>query len=416
MRFLARWLVAGAVLAAGCGAPVAARGGASEAVYVAAADGTIARLDGAPGSPDGRPLGPPLPAGVVPRRLVAVPGGRLLALSLGGTSGRGDLVLLTRSGARWAPRRVGLPAGASATHLAGGAGPWAAATYDPARAGGPPAGPAACRLALVDLRSGAVARTHAVCRAGERQTALALQHTPAPIAYVGLVAPPASAEQRGPGGPPLAGPAGAARGQLLALQALTGALVAAVPLAGEPSLLAVAPAPGGAGQRVYAVEALPGQEGARPQPGETGVTAERWRLVGLDPNSLAPVSHAELPAPPLALTLAPDGAHAYVLAGIGSPLGGSVVLEVDLAGGGARPLATVPGPGLGGLAVRGERLYVPQPDAAVVWAIDRRRGTRLEAIPVGRAPIAIAAPARDRAESVRARPAAWCRHRSCRPW
>jgi hypothetical protein len=122
----------------------------------------------------------------------------------------------------------------------------------------------------------------------------------------------------------------------------------------------------------------------------TGVSAERWRLVGLDPDSLAPLSYAELPAPPLALALAPDGGHAYVLAGTGSPLGGSVVLEVDLAGGGARPLATVPGPGLGGLAVRGERLYVPQPDAAVVWAIDRGRGTRLEAIPVGLAPIAVA--------------------------
>ena len=67
-----------------------------------------------------------------------------------------------------------------------------------------------------------------------------------------------------------------------------------------------------------------------------------------------------------------------------------MVLEVDLAGGGPRPLAAVPGPGLGGLAVSGERVYVPQPDAAVVWAIERRRGTRLEAIPVGRAPIAVA--------------------------
>jgi hypothetical protein len=203
---------------------------------------------------------------------------------------------------------------------------------------------------------------------------------------------------------------------VVAVQALTGAPGATAQLTGAPSLLAVAPAPGGAGQRVYAVEALPGREDARPPPGETGVPADRWRLVGLDPESLAPLSHAALPAPPLALALAPDGGHAYVLAGAGGPLSGSVVLEVDLTGGGARPLATVPGPGLGGLAVSGERLYIPQPDAAVVWAIDRHRGALLEAIPVGRAPIAIAAPRRRQIRMcVRDRSAACSRRRAYRP-
>ena len=98
MRCSARWLVAAVALAAGCSVPPGTRGGAGEAVYVAAADGTIARLDGASGPPDAHALESPLPAGVVPRRLVAGPGGRLLGLTLGGTSGRGDLVLLTPAG------------------------------------------------------------------------------------------------------------------------------------------------------------------------------------------------------------------------------------------------------------------------------------------------------------------------------
>jgi len=260
---------------------------------------------------------------------------------------------------------------------------------------------------VVDLGA-AAARSFPLCAVGDGAYGLAMEGGPhrATIYTGNWHGSAGGASAPGAAGPGRSRPGS---GSIVALHAATGAIRSRTAVAGAPQHLLLAPGPGGLGRRLYGVEWWPGPDAVQP-------AEEVWRLFGLDPTTLNVESAAALAGQPASLAIALDGDTAYVLVGAGGPLSGSVVLKVDLAGGGARPLAAVPGPGRGGLAVHGERLYVPQPNSAVVWAIDRRRGTRLEAIPVARAPIAITAPRRRQIrERARDRPAAWSRHRAIRP-
>ena len=115
-----------------------------------------------------------------------------------------------------------------------------------------------------------------------------------------------------------------------------GAVIATAPLAGVPSQVVVAAAPGRRGQRLYVVDAEPGPEGDYAAGG-------RWRLLGLDPLSLDVESEFALGFLPNRLVIAPDGDYAYALA---QP--NHAVRQIDLAHGAQRVVvATLPGTGLG---------------------------------------------------------------------
>ena len=265
-----------AVALAGCAPPSDRAAGAPPVLYVAnSADGTVARLDGA----TGRPLGPPLPAGPAPGQLARGRDGSLLVLSAARDAARPLTRLapagdgrrvggaprgLARAGARGPPRR-------RRRALRGGGRPGAGGRARPARRAALPAD--------AGRRPRRRRRGHApaVCGPHDLVTGLALDDGPAgPVAYLALWRTRPAA----PGGDPAA-PAGAAGPhRVVAVDARTGAPVAVLPLAGVPVLLALGPAPGGLGRRLYAVERLAGPEdeaagrrrrpAARPPPDHPG--------------------------------------------------------------------------------------------------------------------------------------------------
>ena len=371
-----------AVLAGGCAPPDGdAAGAASQRVlYVAnALDGTVTRLD----ARDGRALGPPLPTDRAPARLAAGPRGHLLVAGAGPAA---QLTLHTATAVGWRARPVPLEAGARPTEvraLAGDGGRYAVVAY--AAAAGTAAGERAaegpCRLALIDLLAGAVVRAHQPCARGDTVAGLALRAGDAgPVAYLATRRPGSGPDDRG-------------RGRVVALDATTGAPLAAYEACGLPVDLVLAPAPPGppaAAGRLYAVVGSPASPpGAAADGDQEFDTAEGWWLVGLDPEGLAVESDRAVAGPLRSLAVAPDGRQAYAFAPVGDPVLGSALVAVDLATGATADLGKrVPGQGLAGLAVTDERVYVPLPDGAEVWVGDRQ-GRPLGVVPVGRRPFAI---------------------------
>ena len=113
------------------------------------------------------------------------------------------------------------------------------------------------------------------------------------------------------------------------------------------------------------------------------------RLLELDPATLEVRSAQPLTQAPLALAVAPDGARAYALVGRGHPAYADGLTALDLVAGGERPFATLPGAALG-LAATTERVYASGPTQGVVWALDRRTGRLVAALPVGPGPAGLA--------------------------
>jgi hypothetical protein len=189
-------------------------------------------------------------------------------------------------------RAVPLEPGARAVLLAGDGGAYAAVVYVFAAAtarDGTDSGrsaTAACRLALVDLRSGAVEAAHTVCGPGDLPTGLAMETTAAgPVAYFAMWsrASQGSASSR------------AAGARIVAVQAKTGAMLATVPLAGLPrpvssgGSLLLAPGPNGSGRRLYCVASLPNSEIATWDEQEyewQSVMSGAWRIMPLTPDRL----------------------------------------------------------------------------------------------------------------------------------
>jgi hypothetical protein len=232
------------------------------------------------------------------------------------------------------------------------------------------------------VASGAVEAALAPCQPGEVVVGLALGEGPGgPTAYLSLwrstTADTAAAPSE-PGG-----------GRLRAVDVASGAVVAEAPLVGVPAQLVVAAAPGAAGPRLYCVEGLH-STGAGGDALVEADRADRWLVRGLDPLTLAPESRLALPARPCALAVAADGDAAYVLAGPGPRRSSTELVRLDLRRGAVRTLGSVPGSGAGGLAVVGDRLYVPVPEGDGVAVVDRRSGRPLPAAHAGRGPIGIA--------------------------
>ena len=258
---------------AGCAPPSDRAAGAPPVLYVATGrDGALSQLDSA----TGRPLGPPLAAGTAPGQVARGRDGSLLVLS----AARDAAQPLTRlaptgDGYGWAARPVAWPGPTYEARLAGDGGRYAVVA-DRAPAGGLAAAAPPWRLTLVDVPAGAVVATSAVGGPHELVTGLALDDGPGgPVAYLALWRTRAMGASI-PGASP--GPVGHAA-RVVAVDARTGATVAVLPLAGVVVPLALGPAPGGLGRRLYAVERLAGPEDEAAGP-------TRGRLLGLHPTTL----------------------------------------------------------------------------------------------------------------------------------
>lgn len=355
-----------AVLLAACAAPASDPGDRGTRLYVAnALDGTITRIDGE----RGRTVGLPLPAGPTPWQIARGPSGDLLVLSMSAAH-VGELTHIFPAGSHWATRPVPVGARTRQTLLAGDGSDRAVVAYSAWPSGGQPTFPA-CGLDLVDLRAGRVVRTLAVCAPGEEAvTGLAFESGPAgAIAYLGISRP----EPALPGGH-VRRPGGGNR--LVAIDADTGALLAALPLAGLPSNLVLAPASGREPRRLYGVEAPVAPDPEQP-------TADRSRLLGLNPTTFRVERDHQLGFRPSRLAVGPEGGNAYAIASDGTRL-----MHVDLMSGVQHRLADVQGSGAS-LAVSAERIYVTHPYGNALHALDRRRGEVVATIPVGRRPAGI---------------------------
>jgi DNA-binding beta-propeller fold protein YncE len=157
----------------------------------------------------------------------------------------------------------------------------------------------------------------------------------------------------------------------------------------------LAAAPGRTGSRLYAIEGTPGLD--ERNPGIVSAPPTRWRLLGLDPITLAVVGAVPLDtlgsasatgddAPP-ALAVTPDGNDVFVLfRGTGQR---SALVAVDGTSGARRPPIFLPGEGLSGLAATDARVYVPDTLERGVWVVRRQTGRLLATVDVGRRPLGI---------------------------
>jgi hypothetical protein len=367
------WLTVLALAAlVGCAPPVERAAGDGPVVYVVSAfDGAVTRV--APDS--GRVLGAPIPAGAAPWQVAVGASGHLLVTALVGAPRHGHLTFIQRQGRTWGARPLDLEPGAHVAQTAG-SGSYAVAAYGvvPAATGAPPAasGPgAACTLALIDQELGAVVRTHGACaHPGEEVRAVAIDGTAkGPVLYAALWRDSPAAEGHG----------SAAGGRVVALDALSGRVLAATALAGMPVNLVLAPAPGRSGQRLYAVEGRPAVDGG--SAGATHAAGGEFALVGLDPATLAAEYFLVLGFPPDRLAVAPDGEHAYAVYG-------TDLVHLDLVAQRVERLRTLTTTTLG-LAVTETGLFLALPYADAVWQLDRRDGRLLHAIRVGRAPVGL---------------------------
>ena len=266
--------------------------------------------------------------------------------------------------------------GAATIRLAGDGVRTAAVAYLPGAVGGAPPGP--CGVAVVDLDLGIVRHRWAACRAREQLLALVVGDDGAgPVAYAGLWQ-----EAERPGRP--------GTGRVAAFDAARGVALAAAPVDGAPGGLGLGPARDRPGARVFAAVAAlePDPVGSLDEASRFAL-ARGWRLLGLDAVTLALERDFALAAPPLGLTVAPDGRDAYAFATDYRPLG-RLLQRIDLATGVVTAGGAAPGLGTGGLAVTADRLYVADLFDDRIWTADRS-GRPRGFLPAGRRPTAIAA-------------------------
>jgi hypothetical protein len=363
---------------------------------LSAGEQTVRRADGATGSA----VGPLVPVGPGPVVLAVGPAGSVLVLSNGlsavpqekraltfvrtfvqSPAGRSDG--RSPSGAGSSPTSViplepdqsaspdGTRAASATGILASDGGEHAVATYDVYTGLG-----RARRLTLIDLRSGAVLRTHTINRPRyDYFYGLTLDDGPAePVAYLALWNPQRQS------------------GYVLAVNALSGSPVGQYSLRGAPASLTLGPVPrqvateGPRGRWVYCVEAGPGPNGdpdARPHAEAIG-----WQLLGLKPTALTLQRQVPLREPPLWLTVPDDGGIAYAILSRDGQVGSTIVLRIELATGATAHLATLPAAARG-LAVTADRMYTLDQEGGRLWAIDRRPSRVVRSTQIGRWPVSL---------------------------
>ena len=347
-------------------------GPTGQLLVVSPGDETVTRIDGATGRLVAR-----VPVGPGAWQVTGAPGGALFVLSIGAASGQGAVRQVARSGATWMRREVELEPGAGARLLAGDGGATIVVVYGvPAAAGDAGPGPAAgaCRLAVVDGRTGAVRRRFTVCDAArEGATAAAVWSDDGAVVALAV-----ERHAGDPGRPP---PSGA---RVLVVDLRTGAAVAAATLPGAAAQLVVGAAPQTDEGVLDGVQAIPPVP--HPAPWDDDPARWRWQLLALRLPDLAPVGDWPLPHALRWLAVAPDGGHAYALADGYGTAPDTRVLGLDLRTGSWTTVHRAPG-AAAGLAVFEHRIYVAGFDRAEVWALDRHTGgplggTRLSAPPV----------------------------------
>jgi hypothetical protein len=362
-----------ALLAVSCVAPAGGPAGAPPALLVLdAREGTLVRLrPGGGGAPEAVIR---VPAGAT--QVLPAPGGGALVLPAPGAR-PAAVTRVARTAAGWEARPLELEPGATVSHLAVD-GRWGVAAYRLPATADPASPRGRCRLALVDLGSGAVRARHPVCAAREEVLSLALGPGPAgrPVAYLGLWRLP---------GPGVDADAGQSGGRIVALDPAGGQTLRVAAADAVPSALAVVRTGAGAGAEVLCACGAAEAEQLQREGLWDGVG--RWLALTLDAESLQPLAAMPLAARPEWLAAAPDGAVAYALSG-GLDVGGSAVLtEVDA--GGARVRAVLPGRATG-LAVDAAHVYVPQPDGDAIRVVARRGGGPGRTLSVGLRPVAVA--------------------------
>jgi YVTN family beta-propeller protein len=365
---------------AGCAPPALGRSGAAPVVYVAnSADGTLSRID----TGTGRVGGAAIPAGTAPWKIAAGPQGSLLVLAAS-PGGVGLTLVSGRSGPRTA-RRIAVEPGAADAMIAADGGRIAAVAYR--RDGGIPAEPRTrCRLALVDLVTGAVLRVLTVCGDREMVVGMAIAG-PAPLAsdvpavdlaqtavYLAIWRRPADGDRCD----------AVAGNRVASLRFAPDRVADVTPLDGTPGPLVLAGGTDGREQRLHLVR---GVAMAWSQPGECDylsyaeqyVASGRWDVLGLDTTTLEVASSTTISLPPSAIAVTQDGGHLYMLGGMRQ------LASIDLDSGVAELLAPLPDTGAG-LAVAGDQIYVSEPFGSGVWVLDRRSGRVLRTITTGRHP------------------------------
>lgn len=381
MRYLAATLL---LILGACSRPAALAPGGSVTLFVAhAGDGTVAAVEPASGQVGNTAV----PAGPAPEVIAPGPAGSLLVLSM--AEGQHDVLTQLIPPARrpprstdasgWARRTIPLGGPVADALLASDGGRWAAAVIHPAT-GGAPAGVAGgtapvagwssagrapsshCSITIVDVAATAVARTHVVCAAGEAVRGVALDSRPDGATVYAAVQ--GAAYER----------ATAAGSRVVALDALSGGILAIVPLRGTPTHLLSGPAFGASEPRVYGVELTGGPELEPPTP-------YAGRLLAFDGETLAPLAEYALDFAPARLAIAPDGRWAYALAG-------AALHPLDLAMGAFGPPVRLPERGVA-LAATEERVYVASAYRDELLVLDRRLMRRVRTLASGHGPVAL---------------------------
>jgi len=351
-----------ALLACGGAAQRASSGGQSVLYVANGAAGTVTRLDAA----SGHPAGALLPTGRAPWLVAPGQGGALLVLSIA-ASAADTVTHVLPQGSETRMRSIELAPGQSlvpfSSRIASDAGRHTLVAYRGRKA-------VASALALLETASGEIVRTFAVGGPFEEVVDLALDDGPAgPVAYVGLWTEERWDDRRRPSG------------RVVAVDARTGTVLAACRTPGVPGQLVLGDG-AGVNRRLYVVAGAPENSDGRRYDG-AGLDGG---VLDLDALTLAERAVLPMAEPLMCFAVTPGGASAYAISFTPGKL-----VRLDLATGSLTDLARLPGPGLG-LAISGDRLYVPAPERNEVWALDRRHGTLLARIPVGAGPISITGP------------------------
>jgi hypothetical protein len=376
-------LALAALAGAGC-APAVSRAAATAPpfVYVASGgDGTITRLDAG----SGRQVGAAVSAGGAPRQVAAGRAGtddRLVVLRTDG-DGASALALVAPESNEWVAQPIVVEPGARPSLVRSDGRRLAAVVYAPRPVGQSAARPA-CRIALVDLRRGAVTGTHDLCAGDDAVRDLALGQSPwGPAVYAAVWAGPRLVDGRWSAGV----------GRIVALQAETGRRIGGYSLDGVPGQVHFWQGHAAHDRALYVLESFSGSGTADGQTEHAAGGERRWQLLRLDPATLTPEAVYPLPHPPqpqARFAVAPEGGQAYVLAGHDAGSGGAALLQVDLVSGSASRYVALPGAGVE-LAVTERSIFVTNPGGGGIWVIDRRERRIVRAVPVGKRPLAVAA-------------------------
>ncbi|HEV2125532.1 MAG TPA: hypothetical protein VGW38_22500 [Chloroflexota bacterium] len=294
------------------------------------------------------------------------PGGTVLLLVQEPPEKGGIAVLQTSVAAGGSPiRKIDVATHGRSGLLASNRGSFAAVAYRDGRADGD--GNSLCQIAVLDVDNGTMRRVRRLCGEGEQIRSLAvLTDEQGSVVYAGIWrwrVDGSSGERSG--------------GQVVALDAASGVVLAVGRLPAIPAKLLPARSPDGSGRLLYVVEEQPDEHASANE------AEARPRIIGVDIRSLTVETVFLGSSPAQNLAMDPDGRTGYVLSTDRN------LWQIDLVSGGERHIGKLPSAGVG-LAVAGSVVYVANPYGTNVWAVDATSG-RLRSITTGKRPIALLA-------------------------